>query len=559
MVAENMALRAGIENAERVSSSFLSKLASLTAVAIGIFIAVTTVYGVFHFYSPIPWWDEWDGYIGFYKAITDGQGFHAWWFPHMEHRILTSRALFFMDLHFFHGDHIILFAAQQAMYAGIVVLMARAARRSEDSVSMWWVVGIAAALMFSWVQSEIMTWGFETQVIGAYFFATWALFEFTRPESSDVRRFVVGFILAACAEFTMGNGIAAPFALVVVAIFARQSLKIVALTLVIAIGLAAVYAIGYVKPDVPPPVVHGSPLLNRLAFIFAFLGNPFAILGMRASVCIAAGVVSALTMGALTIWLYATHRGTPYRAFLIGLCAFVAASSIAAMYGRGAAGAGAAFASRYTTGALVMWAAVLLLLFDVFRTRKILTMWAGIAVALVLATGQAKIFSSNDYLFFWKLGVLGPKIGLENTKYSGMLFPTELHDRFSVYTNYGAKGRIGIYDREWLRDAGEVKFDPDRIDQTFCHGWFEGASKDGAGAYTVTGWVVSPRQKNDVLVLLVRNGETVGYGISGERRSDVEKSVKGAPENAGWMGFSKAADSLGAYGFVDGKFCKLNG
>ncbi|WP_143062191.1 hypothetical protein [Paraburkholderia diazotrophica] len=75
----------------------------------------------------------------------------------------------------------------------------------------------------------------------------------------------------------------------------------------------------------------------------------------------------------------------------------------------------------------------------------------------------------------------------------------------------------------------------------------------------MTGWVVSPRQKNDVLVLLVRNGETVGYGISGERRSDVEKSVKGAPENAGWMGFSKAADSLGAYGFVDGKFCKLNG
>jgi len=529
------------------------------ALMIGTIVFLSTLYGVHRFYSPFPWWDEWDGYFGFYMAAANGMNIHAWWYPHMEHRIITSRLLFWLDLRYFHGNHIILFAAQLAMLAGIVALICNAARRT--GAGLVWPLGLAAALMFSWVQSEVLKWGFETQVIAAYFFAVWALAEFTRSPSSDARRFVAAFFLAACAEFSMGNGIAAPFTLVIVSALLRRPHKETALALVLALILAATYAIGYVSPPKDAvAILPGSVMLHRLDFFVTFFGNPVAMIGLPTAACRLAGASCVIAGTAMIARPGDLSKDvTPYRALLIGVCLFVAASDIAAAYGRGTAGAGAAIASRYTTGPLLGWLAMLLLAFDMFKGARRVTMTAGVLVVAGLAYGQIHVRDSNDYLYDWKLGMLSTKIGLEHVEYSGQLFPAKpeaVHQRFQQYAAYGAAHRLGVYQRPWLIDAGSVKFDPTKV-ETGCQGSVDRIVAGHEGL-TVSGWSNTAQRRDVLIVLTDAAGNTIGYGITGQRRDDVAKAVSGAPADAGWVGFAKPATGLvSAYAYTGGKFCAL--
>ena len=56
----------------------------------------TTVAGVALNYCPVPYWDEWDGVVGFADHLAAGDS-GAWWRPHNEHRILLARVLFWLD------------------------------------------------------------------------------------------------------------------------------------------------------------------------------------------------------------------------------------------------------------------------------------------------------------------------------------------------------------------------------------------------------------------------------------------------------------------------------
>ena len=44
-------------------------------------------------YSPIPFGDMWNGTLGFFVRIQDGD-YSAWWAQHNEHRIVLARILF---------------------------------------------------------------------------------------------------------------------------------------------------------------------------------------------------------------------------------------------------------------------------------------------------------------------------------------------------------------------------------------------------------------------------------------------------------------------------------
>jgi hypothetical protein len=56
----------------------------------------STVIGAIRNYSPVPFWDMWDGYIGFYERISNGH-WEAWWERHMEHRLVFSRVFFWLE------------------------------------------------------------------------------------------------------------------------------------------------------------------------------------------------------------------------------------------------------------------------------------------------------------------------------------------------------------------------------------------------------------------------------------------------------------------------------
>jgi len=61
-----------------------------------------------------------------------------------------------------------------------------------------------------------------------------------------------------------------------------------------------------------------------------------------------------------------------------------------------------------------------------------------------------------------------------------------------------------------------------------------------------------------LVVFTDSENKTVGYGVVGEARPDVQAAITGASWHAGWRGYVvHSAGTVGAYLYTQGKFCPL--
>ncbi|KAF7964052.1 hypothetical protein AWV80_02715 [Cupriavidus sp. UYMU48A] len=175
-----------------------------------------------------------------------------------------------------------------------------------------------------------------------------------------------------------------------------------------------------------------------------------------------------------------------------------------------------------------------------------------------IAAFQINANGNKDFLYVRQLAALGEKIEIHSPITENSLYPAVNPKRLSDMAAYADRIKLGPYASGWLRDVGSVIFDPTNVEQGACKGFLETVQRY-PGFFEARGWVV-PTITSDstTLVLLVdAAGNTVGYGISGERRGDVLERVPGAAPDDGWVGFA-TAEPLQAYGYFDGKFCKLH-
>lgn len=555
-------LRGKIFSGDTATSTGLMKWTSRWSIILGVAVFLSTLYGVIHFYSPIPWYDEWDGYIGFYRNITTGY-LAGWWIPHMEHRLLLPRAFFWADIVWFGGQHYALFLAEQALQTGMVLLVWREYARGQSfKAPLSWTIGLPLALMFSWVQVEVFKWGFELQVIAVYFFALWAAAQYSHLNSRPIERIGIALVLAALAEISMGNGMLAFAMLLGQGFIARRALRELGLIGLVGAALWTIYFIGYTKPPVVHPVLSARQFAeNSIQFFLVFLGNPLALVQSNLRICMMVGGATLAFAGWMTVRLYLRKQITPYRLFLIGGYGFVVLSGLAAMSGRAWFGPAAAAMSRYTTGPLLAWVLLAFLAFDVLAdsARRQWVVFGSVAMATLLASYQYHVRDDSSYLYDWKLAVLAHKIGLDRPDLDALLFPAEAHDHFTSLADFAAQNGVALYGRGWLRDAGSVVYRPDARDSSWCRGSFDG-TETGKNGLVARGWAYSSQNSRNMLVVLTdAAGKTVGYGVTGKGRPDVAAQIGRDARVSGWIGFVQpVAGPLTAYAYYSGRFCLLN-
>lgn len=533
-----------------VSHTAAYRMVTAAAVLIGAFIVATSLYGVVRFFSPIPFWDQWPGYIGMYSIIRDGHWSYLW-AQHNEHRIVFSRLLFLADIEFFGGMNIFTVFANSALLTltGLVIWR-------EGKGDRIWRAAITAALLFLWTQHENMTWGFESQCIAVYMFGFMAFAQLSREDSR--KRLALAFLFCTLSTITMGNGFAAFFVGAVQLFIERRPVKESVIMAVGGVLAAAVYFWGYTPYVLPPDPGALQIKYAQLKYFAIFMGNPFFFLPW--SNLLITGLLGAslfFVAVAAVLYLFATRRVTPYRAFLIGCYGFVLVSAIAATHSRWMLGLASATSSRYTTPTLMGYVVLALLLFDMAKSTRWRTvaMLVPTAAILILSGAQAAVKYDNGQLFKWKLAVLAHKIGIEHRELDAMIAPNT--EFFLGQADAANAYQIGPWAKGWLHDAGIVQFDPSRVDPTVCRGSFDTLSRDSV-AWQASGWVEPLRYANgDVLVLLTQANQTVGYAVSGQERKDVAEVMPGAPKDTGWTGFSKAGSGIEAYAYVGGKFCRL--
>ncbi|WP_164263072.1 hypothetical protein [Stenotrophomonas maltophilia] len=351
--------------------SLLRQPAMLLGLALALLYAVLAVLAGKHGYSPVPFWDMWDGTLGFY--LRQQSDLSAWWAQHNEHRIILARLLFFIDLKYFGGHAVFLLIVNYALALITFGLLAWCALRILPTATsaMRIVAAVILSLALLWTQENNLTWGFQSQFFLAQLLPLASLLLLWRSSVAPRCRnawFGAALLLAVVAAGSMANGVLATWLLLAGCILGRQGTKRIVLVAVVALGVTALYFHGYVSPG-----THGS-LSSTLRdsprgvmwFLFAYLGSPFAHLAGddKPNLSVAVGCGAIVTILALYLagtTLLRKHRGVDLELALSLFVGYLGTSAFAVAGSRIVFGLDSAVASRYTTPALLVIACVMIL------------------------------------------------------------------------------------------------------------------------------------------------------------------------------------------------------
>jgi hypothetical protein len=535
------------------------RVLSIWAAILGALVVVTSIYGGYHYFSPIPFWDQWDGYIGFFRDLPQ-LGIKDFWMPHNEHRIVLARVIFWIDIVAFGGWNILPIVLIYASISAMCLIFFREfVRGAAEKPSLMMVAGLIAGMLFLWCQNENLKWGFQVQFLAVYLFAIAAFAQYSRANNN--RDLACALLLCVLSTLSMANGVASFFVMAIQGVLLRRNRKEICITLFAGFLAAIIYFYKSKIEPIPISVEAARMHFAGLKFFLAFMGNPFFFVKGNLLLCAVAGIAVTVTSAICVAPLYIGRRITPYRGFLIACFGMIVASALGATHGRWMAGLWYSVLSRYTTPTLIGYLALILLLIDVASTRfaRVLTCAAAIILMTTLSLYQKNAFGDNSLLFDWRLAVLGQKIGLDHDSYDSLLYPLAGHNRYIERASYAAQKGIGPYGSGWLHDAGIVRYDSSLRDDSLCVGFLEIQERDSVGA-TARGWAVTKRfaEPGTLIVLANTAGETVGYGVTGMARPDVPKGIAGSQRHPGWVGFARQDEGpLSAYAYVGNRFCKL--
>lgn len=478
----------------------------------------------------------------------------------MEHRIVLARIIFLLDIVVFGGWNIFTVIVNYVCVTAIGYVFWRQYRNgATNKYSPLLIGGLIFGFIFLWCQNENLKWGFQSQGLMIYLFSMLAFARFSRIDGNP-NRIPIVIVLCVLATLSMGNGVVSFFIVAIQALLLRRPGR-ESITAIIAGSIcAAIYFYGLRSPGLPIDSTVAHIRLARIEFFTIFMGNPiFAIYpNLRAASLIGTALLVISVFAVLPIYL--KREITPYRSFLIATYGMMVAAALAASNFRWMDGLHYAVTSRYSTPTVLAYASLSLLILDIVAkplTRTAAAL-ASVAFLTVLSISQKGVFLTNSTLYDWRLAVLGTKIGMDHQNYDALIYPSTHHDRYLKFAAMAAEDRIGPYAKGWLHDAGVVKYDPDKRNDSLCVGFLDAVHSDEFGT-TANGWIVAKTNSDDPLLVVLANaaGETVGYGVTGINRPDVMQSIPGARIDAGWVGFISKQHTLTAYGYFNGEFCKL--
>lgn len=225
--------------------------------------------------------------------------------------------------------------------------------------SPWWLLPVASVLMFSRVQWENWTWGWQMTALMGCFAGISGLY-FLATAADRQWRFAVALACGVWCLYSFGAGLVywsvGPIVIVLGPPAPRRP-RLAAWIAVAAVTMAT-YFYDYHGTGQPSPLSNFASLGAIAAYCkyaLTFLGAPVAWYGQRTSEALGGAAVIAFTV--LALHLRKIHEEPVY---LFPLAVGIQTIGIAALSGLGRAsmGVGQAMSSRYTTFGMPLWCAL---------------------------------------------------------------------------------------------------------------------------------------------------------------------------------------------------------
>jgi hypothetical protein len=365
------------------------------AILLGLCAAAYQLAVVHHFAVSVPFWDEWDGLVGFVADDRAGTLTWARWVaPHMEHRIVVSRAIFLGVGRLFGEANLLACLALSACLMGaIVAVWTYTLRRLHAPL---WVVGASAVVLLSPAQFENMLMAFQPPFY-VLILATLGAISALALADTVSWRVVIGVTLAAIvSSLSLASGLFAwPILGSLLALrlwFAgRPSRWQLAFFLAAGMLSSAAYLANYHPP------AHEAPAGVAAMLRWAGFASTFPILNPtneRAAAWLPLVLVLVTAPIGAALVLYLRRRDRPRLILILGLVLLVAMNVAAMALARSSV---VWVASRY--GTVLLWASAISLVAsaDVWRAlegRRRAWRWGLAAGVIVLMCGHTYRYST---------------------------------------------------------------------------------------------------------------------------------------------------------------------
>lgn len=519
---------------------------------IGLGYLASALLGTWNNYSSVPFWDMWNGYLGFYTR--SGEGWEPWWALHNEHRILLSRALFWLDLRLFHGSMVLLFALNVLFAACIFLCFFATLKRLVPDDGRRLTVPAATALIavasFSWIQSDNFTWAFQSQFFLAYLMPLLAFYLLARAaETGSQPLFVLALLTGMLSAGTMANGVLASPVLAVLGIFLRLGrARLVALLVAAALELT-VYFHGF---SLPPDhstltgVLRDMPL-NLLRYLLMYLGGPwfFVFQGRSQVFPLVGGVLLLAGIAVVVASMLRARRAAPLQLALLAFLLFFGGTALGTAGGRVAIGVEQAMSSRYLTPQLMAWSALLILLVSQFhRFSQTLLVAAALLIPVALLRWQVHTLVEPARLFDHKVAALAVQMGVRDPDYFRTIY---FNDRLLFdLAGQAKREHLAIFAEAPYRAYAEHAGAPLVPPAPRCTAYLDEASAlpEQPGAYRLRGRLAKADDHATPAFLLVADGDgrVIGAALTGAPRLDAARAlmarVTGEPvDRSGFVGY----------------------
>lgn len=543
---------------------FKKNIGTVSALLVFLTFFLLAVAGGLRAYSPVPFWDMWGGTLGFFIAHSDGNT-SVWWALHNEHRIVLSRALFWLDYRLFNGTSAFLITMNYVFVLSAVAVFYQLclARLQQDPKARSLAL-IAASLigawLFQWMQEENLAWAFQSQFFLAQLLPLCALFALYQSTlngaisgSVDTKRsrafFMMACVLGVASAGTMANGVIALPLMTLYSLLMRQhGLRSLTLTIVSLVTIALYFS------DYNPPAAHGSltdTLLNQPAdaahYVLLYLGTPFYMLFGGAKIGAMAAVLASSIMGLIATVALVRYVKNPrthgLSMALVIYIVFLTGTALGTAGGRLVFGVSQALTFRYTTPALMAWAALFVLclpwIIEAFKRWRIASLSVlGVALIAMLSLQLQALEPKHQQVFDRAVAALALELGVKDetqilTTYvmsDGLINTAEVASTYNLSV-------FGMYPWQDLRPEIGRRFSG-RSD-TQCLGHLDSVERiaQDNNYLVIRGWLFdrNTRQSPELIRIINGDGVTAGFALTGQPRPDVAEAIN---RRAGLSGFT---------------------
>lgn len=526
-------------------------------------LVVLAVIGAFTAHSSVPFWDMWNGYLGFYVDVSDGNWL-AWWQPHNEHRIVLSRVLFWIDIKFFNGLGWFLIVCNLLLLLMIYQLFKSTISHQITEVDArdlrQLLCALLLAMLFSWIQEENLTWGFQTQFFLAMALPLAAFLQVVNAVESDSRwPFVVSCLAGIASLGTMANGVIVLPLLFLLGLVLNVGIRERLLLGGLAIFGPLLYFHGYVAPE-----NHGSitkALIEQpvevVEYLLVYLGGPFYHLSGGASILTAKFAGFSLLVGCAIalfdtlLWQRSNARNFALLAFLL----YLGATAFATAGGRVVFGVEQATSGRYMTVAIVAWCTLIVLyapkLVKLCRRRpRVLEVLLVLTVVSLIPSQLGALSGEDNRDFDKKVAALSLELGVKDQKQIRTIFPSA--EWALQIAKAPAERNLSVFGIAPIKDAAEMlgkSFEtlPDKV----CQGALDEVSAivDSDKYMSVRGWLFAGEEYAVPSAVYIFNRQhiLVGYALTGQHRPDVASAIHIEAKRSGFLGYlmkDSAGDAL---------------